>query len=314
MKTKVWSALLAVYIVWGSTYLAIRFAVETIPPFMMAGTRFLVSAIALYIWRRLAGDPAPTLRQWRSAIIVGVLLLGGNGLVSWAEQHVASSIAALVVASVPLWMVLIDAIRPGGVKPDWRITLGVLIGFGGIALLVGPSHSAGNFEEMDAWGVLALLAASLLWSIGSVYSHQADMPESSLLGTAIEMFGGATGLYLVGSLTGEWRALDLTAISIRSLAGLGYLIVFGSLIGFASYAWLLRNAPLSLVSTYAYVNPVIAIFVGTWLGAESLSLSMVVAALVIIGSVALINTSKQTKIVQEEKNAPLPVAKLKEEL
>ena len=126
MKTKVWTALLAIYIVWGSTYLAIRFAVETMPPYFMAGTRFLVSGLILYIWRRLAGDPAPTPRQWRSAIIVGLLLLlGGNGLVSWAEQHVASGVAALIVASIPLWVALIDGLRPHGIKPDWKIVLGL---------------------------------------------------------------------------------------------------------------------------------------------------------------------------------------------
>jgi drug/metabolite transporter (DMT)-like permease len=301
MRAKVWSALLAVYIAWGSTYLAIRFAVQTIPPFLMAGTRFLIAGLILYLWRRLAGDALPTMRQVRSAVIVGILLLlGGNGLVSWAEQHVPSGIAALVVASAPLWMVLINAVRPGGVKPDWRIMLGLLIGFGGITLLVAPFQNSGLFKTMDHWGILALLIASLFWSIGSVYSHIADMPASSLLGTAIEMIGGAAGLYLAGTLAGDWRSLDMSAISAHSLEGLGYLIIFGSLIGFASYAWLLRNAPLSLVSTYAYVNPLVAIFVGAWLGAESLTARIILAALIIVGAVVLINTSKRAKIMVEE--------------
>src|SRR5512135_1516550 len=154
MKTKVWMAMLAIYIIWGSTYLAIRFAVETIPPFYMAGMRFLVSGLILYVWRRLAGDPAPTPRQWRSAIIVGLLLLlGGNGIVSWAEQHVASGIAALIVASIPLWVAFIDAIRPHGVKPDWKIVLGLLIGFGGIVLLVTESESFGSTPGMSLPGI-----------------------------------------------------------------------------------------------------------------------------------------------------------------
>ena len=192
MKVKVWTALLAIYIVWGSTYLAIRFAVGTIPPFLMAGTRFLIAGLILYVWRRLAGDPNPTPRQWRSALIVGVLLLlGGNGLVSWAEQHVASGIAALMVASVPLWMVLIDTLRPRGIKPDWKIMLGLLVGFGGLTLLVTSSKSDGASEGLNPLGIGALLLASLLWSIGSVYSSGADMPESSLLSTGIEMFGGS---------------------------------------------------------------------------------------------------------------------------
>ena len=308
MKVKVWSALLAIYIVWGSTYLSIRFAVETIPPFLMAGTRFLVAGLILYVWRRLAGDPSPTPRQWRSAVIVGLLLLlGGNGLVSWAEQHVASGIAALMIASVPLWMALIDTLRPRGIIPDRRIVLGLLVGFGGLALLVTSSKSVSASEGINPLGIGSLLLASLLWSIGSVYSRDADMPESSLLGTGIEMFGGAAGLFLVGTFAGEWRALHLAAITSRSLLGLAYLITFGSLIGFVSYAWLLRNAPLSLVSTYAYVNPVVAIFVGAWLGNELINGRIIIAALVIIGSVVVINMSKQAKVIQEEETAS-PIA------
>ncbi len=303
MKTKVWTALIAVYIAWGSTYLAIRFAVETIPPFLMAGTRFLISAIILYSWRRLAGDPQPTARQWRSAILIGLLLLvGGNGIVSWAEQFVASSIAALIVASVPLWIVVIDAIRPGSVKPDWRIILGVLIGFAGITLLVAETNQPGNLQEIASWAVLSLLAASVFWSLGSVYSHHADLPESSLTGTAIQMFGGAAGLYLLATFSGEWRSLDIHAVTSRSLFSLAYLIVFGALIGFVCYAWLLRNAPLPLVSTYAYVNPVVALFVGAWLGAETLNARILFAAMIIVGSVVLINTSSQSKVLVQEEN------------
>jgi drug/metabolite transporter (DMT)-like permease len=305
MKVKVWSALVAVYIVWGSTYLAIRFAVDTIPPFLMAGTRFLISGLILYVWRRLAGDQNPTPRQWRSALIVGLLLLlGGNGLVSWAEQHVASGIAALMVASVPLWMALIDTLRPKGVKPDWKIVLGLLVGFGGLALLVTSSRNDSAAEGMNPLGIGALLVASLLWSIGSVYSSSADMPRSTLLSTGIEMFGGAAGLFLAGTFTGEWQSLHLSAITGSSLLGLAYLVTFGSLIGFVAYAWLLRNAPLSLVSTYAYVNPVVAIFVGAWLGNELINGRIILAALVIIGSVVVINWSKQAKIVQKEEIAP----------
>jgi drug/metabolite transporter (DMT)-like permease len=304
MKVKVWLALLAVYVVWGSTYLAIRFAVETIPPFFMAGTRFLVSGLILYIWRRLAGDPNPTPRQWRSGIIVGLLLLlGGNGVLSWAEQNVPSGIAALMIASVPLWIVLIDAFRPERLKPDWKIILGLLVGFGGLTFLVTSSMSISTTSGINPVGIGALLMASLLWSFGSVYSRDADMPNSSLYSTAIEMFGGAAGLFLVGTFKGEWGQLNISAISTRSLLGLAYLITFGSLIGFVSYTWLLRNAPISLVSTYAYVNPVVAIFIGAWLGNELINGHIIVAALVIIGSVVVINLSKQARIIQEEETA-----------
>jgi drug/metabolite transporter (DMT)-like permease len=297
MKTKVWTAMLAIYVIWGSTYLAIRFAVETIPPFLMAGTRFFVSGLILYIWRRLAGDPAPTPRQWRSAVIVGLLLLlGGNGVLSWAEQHVASGIAALIIASIPLWITLIDALMPHGVKPDWKVVLGLLIGFGGIVLLVSSSGTQSSAEGMSLIGVGTLLLAALLWSIGSIYGRDADMPNSSLLGTGMEMLGGAAGLFIAATFFGEWKSLALSGITSRSLLGLAYLILAGSLLGFTSYSWLLRNAPVSLVSTYAYVNPVVAIFLGAWLAGEIINLPIVISALIIIASVVVINTSKKTRV------------------
>ena len=297
--------MLAIYIVWGSTYLAIRFAVETIPPFFMAGTRFLVSGMILYIWRRMSGDAAPTRRQWLSAITVGVLLLlGGNGVLSWAEQKVASGIAALIIASIPLWIALIDAVRPHGTRPDWKLMLGLLIGFGGIILLITSSEAQRAQEGVSLIGLLALLLAAFLWSLGSIRGRDADMPASSLLSTGIEMLGGAGGLFLASAFFGEWRALHLTAISIRSLLGLIYLIAAGSLVGFTSYSWLLRNAPVSLVSTYAYVNPVVAIFLGAWLGGEVINLRIVVSALVIIASVVVINTSKGARTEHHEEAAP----------
>lgn len=297
MRTKVWLALVALYIVWGSTYLAIRFAVETIPPFLMAGFRFLISGAILYGLRKIAGDPNPTRRQWRSAAIVGLLLLlGGNGLVSWAEQHIASGIAALMVASIPLWMVLLDALRPRGTRPDAKVVIGLLVGFGGIALLVASAYGISPTDGMDPVGLIVLLVAALLWSIGSLYGRDADMPQSSLMGTAMEMLAGSAGLMVVGTITGEWRDLRLAEISLNSGLGLGYLIVFGSLIGFVSYSWLLRNAPISLVSTYAYVNPMVAIFVGAWLANEVLTPSIFFSALIIIGSVVIVNLSRQSRV------------------
>jgi drug/metabolite transporter (DMT)-like permease len=233
-------------------------------------------------------------------------LLGGNGMVSWAEQHVASGIAALMVASIPLWMVLIDALRPAGLKPDWKIVLGLLIGFAGIALLATSSRSASSASGMTFYGVGALLLAALLWSFGSIYSRDADMPESSLLSTGMEMLGGAAGLLLVGTFAGEWNGWNPSQVSSSSLLGLIYLVTFGSLVGFVSYVWLLRNAPLSLVSTYAYVNPVVAIFVGAWIGNEFINTRIILSALIIIGSVAVINFSKQARIHREPEPAAGP--------
>ncbi len=293
--------MLAVYIVWGSTYLAIRFAVETIPPFLMAGTRFLIAGLMLYGWRRLAGDAAPQKLEWKSAAIIGLLLLvGGNGLVSWAEQYVPSGITALMVGAAPLWMVLIDAVRPGGVRPGWQTVAGVLIGFAGIGLLVGGWQTGQHIQQVNLAGVLALFASGILWAAGSLYSRNARLPGSPLMGTGMEMLAGGVGLLLLGTLVGEWLRLDLAGISSRSLMGLGYLIVFGALVGFAAYTWLLRVAPTPLVSTYAYVNPLIAILLGSLMAGEALSARILIAALVILSAVALINTTRTKKLVENQ--------------
>ncbi len=227
--------------------------------------------------------------------------MGGNGVLGWAEQHVPSAIAALILASIPLWIVLIDMLRPNSLKPDWKIMLGLLIGFGGLILLVISSISIGTSVKINPLEVGALILAAISWSIGSVYSRDADIPNSSMMSTGVQMLGGGVGLFLLGTFTGEWQALNFAAITSRSLLGLVYLITFGSLVGFVSYTWLLQNAPISLVSTYAYVNPVVAIFLGAWLGNELINGRIIIASLIIIGAVVVVNMSKQTKIVLKEK-------------
>ncbi len=307
MKTKIWIALLAVYIVWGSTYLAIRFTVETIPPFLSAGIRFLVSGAILMIWRRAAGDTMPTARQWRSTAIVGILLLlGGNGLVSFAELRIASGIAALIVGTVPLWLVLIEAVRPGGVRPTPLAILGLLIGFGGIYLLVGPEDLSSASLQFDAFGIGTVMLAAFLWSLGSIYSRGADMPSSSLMATGAEMLTGGLALVAFSGSVGEWRGFNFSAVSTSSWIGLAYLITFGSMVGFVSYIWLLKNAPVSLVATYAYVNPLVAVFLGAWLANETLNARILVAALIIISSVVLINQTKRKP--KDLKPDPAPTA------
>ena len=306
MKLRIWTALIAVYLVWGSTYLAIRFAVETMPPFLMAAIRFLIAGGILFVWRRAAGDAPPTRRQWKSAAIIGLfLLVGGNGGVVWAEQHVVSGVAALLVGASPLWMVLLDAGRPGGKRPGWQTWLGVLWGFTGIALLVGPSEFTRNGLHLYLPGVGALLLASFLWSAGSLYSRTACLPESPLLGTSMEMLVGGAGLLVLGTLTGDWGRLNLTGIQMSSVWGLLYLILFGSLVGFTAYTWLLRVAPTPLVSTYAYVNPLVAIFIGNLLASEPLTPRILLSAGVIISSVVLINISKAS-VPRAEIVAPTP--------
>lgn len=288
--------MLAVYIVWGSTYLAIRFAVQTMPPFLMASARFLIAGSVLYIWRRLKGDPAPTKIEWRSAAIVGLcLLLGGNGGLVWAEQHVASSIAALLIGATPLWMALIDALRPGGQKPSLQTVLGIIIGFCGIALLINPTQVAGGGESVDLVGAIVLLGAAFAWSAGSLYSRKAALPASPLLGTAMEMLVGGAALLLFGILVGDVGRLHLRAIAPASWLGLGYLVVFGSWIGFSAYTWLLRVAPTPLVSTYAYVNPVVAVVLGFLLADEPLTARSILATVIIVGAVILTTRKPATK-------------------
>jgi drug/metabolite transporter (DMT)-like permease len=296
MKTKIWIALLALYIVWGSTYLAILFAVDTIPPFLQAGLRFLISGLILVIWRRSAGDEMPSLKQWRSLAIIGtLLLLGGNGLVSFAEQRIASGVAALIIGTVPLWLVLIEALRPGGVKPSWRAIIGLIIGFGGIYLLIGPSELTGKFQ-FDILGTLVLLSAALLWSIGSIYSRSAELTKSALMTTGAEMLAGSIPIFIVSILFGEWKSFSFAQVSVQSWLALLYLITFGSMIGFVAYIWLLQNAPVSLVATYAYVNPLVAVLLGSWLAQEALTGRTLVAAGIIIGSVVFINSARQVKV------------------
>jgi drug/metabolite transporter (DMT)-like permease len=296
MKSRIWVALFILYIAWGTTYLAIRFAVETIPPFYMTGTRFLVAGLVLYSWRRLAGDPAPTRSQWRSAIIIGIfLLVGGIGGVTLAERYIPSGIAAMVVAATPLWIVLIETFRPGGSRPTWQSISGVLIGMIGIYILINPGSTPGHHPGFNLLGVVAVLLASLSWSVGSIYSHEAQLPGSPLLGTGMELLAGAAGSYIVGLLMGETSQLNLSAISLRSLSGLGYLIVVGSLIGFVIYTWLLRVAPTPLVVTYAYVNPLVAVFLGSLIAGEVLTPQVLIAAPLILVAVALTHLSQQKK-------------------
>jgi drug/metabolite transporter (DMT)-like permease len=302
MKSRVWLGLITLYIAWGTTYLAIHFAVQTIPPFFMTGTRFLVAGLILYAWRRLAGEPAPTRRQWRSAIIIGLfLLVGGIGGVSLAEKSVPSGITALLVAATPLWVTLIEALRPNGNRPSWQSLAGVLLGMVGIFILVDPFASTAGRTSYSLVGFAMVLLAVLSWAIGSIYSHSAELPKSPLMGSGMELLAGAAGSYVVGLLLGESRQLNFTAISWQSLAGLGYLVVVGSLIGFVAYTWLLRVAPVSQVVTYTYVNPLVAVVVGSLVAGEMLSTSVVIAIPIIIVSLILVNLAQsKPKIARSE--------------
>ena len=288
----IWIALFTLYIVWGSTYLAIRYAVQDLPPFLMSGVRALIAGGLLYAWMRARGDAAPSRLEWRSAAIVGVLLLvGGSGGVAWAGRRVASGVSSLLVGTMPLWVVLFDAVRPGGRRPGWRAIVGVVMGFAGGVVLLNPTQSGGDVESIDLLGAAAVLLAVFLWSIGSLYSRSAPLHSSSLLSTAMEMLVGGAALIFLDVLSGQWGQLNLATVSARSWWAFAYLTVFGSLIGFTTYTWLLRVAPTPLVSTYAYVNPLVAILLGHFMGGELLTARILVAAAVIVGAVALITAT-----------------------
>ena len=304
MKTKIWIALIALYIVWGSTYLGIKVAIETIPPFFHGAVRFLISGLIILAWQKAAGQELPTRSQWKSTFIIGnLLLVGGNGLVSWAEQFIPSGIAALIIASVPLSLVILEALRPGGVKPTWQAIVGLVIGFIGIFILAGPAEISGSATDLDTFGVVALLSATILWASGSIYSKNADLPKSSLMTTGAEMLMGSIGLLTVSMLTGELNGWNPADVSGRSLAGLAYLITIGSIIGFGSYIWLLANAPISLVATYAYVNPIVAVILGYLFGNEALEPRIYLATAIIIGAVIFINRRGKPQVQKEAEEA-----------
>jgi drug/metabolite transporter (DMT)-like permease len=300
MKSKIWIALITLYIVWGSTYLGIKVAIETIPPFFHAGIRFLISGLIILAWQKAVKQEMPTRKQWVATAIIGnLLLLGGNGLVSWAEQFIPSGIAALIIATVPLSLVIMEVLRPGGIKPTWQAIVGLVIGFIGIFILAGPAEISGSTTQLNTFGVIALLAATVLWAMGSIYSKTADLPKASLVTTGAEMLMGSIGLFIVSLLTGELNGWDPTAVSTRSLVGLVYLITIGSIIGFGSYIWLLQNAPISLVATYAYVNPIVAVLLGYFFGNEPLEPRIWIATAVIIGAVIFINSRSKPQVKKE---------------
>jgi drug/metabolite transporter (DMT)-like permease len=291
----------AVYVIWGSTYLGIKYAIETLPPFLMAGARFLIAGGVLYGLARLGFGDAEKRRErmrpshWRAAAIIGVLLfLCGNGGVTWAEGHIASSLAALLVASEPLWIVLLAWLLPGGgARPNGKVWLGLALGFAGVWMLVsaGASASAGGSDGgTNILGAGVVLASALAWAVGSVYSLRAPLPRSPLLSAGMQMLAGGSLLLLVGTLTGELARLDFHAVSMRSIVAFLYLTVFGSIVAFTAYSWLLRNASPARVSTYAYVNPAVAVLLGWALAGEAMTTTSLVAAGIIVASVALITS------------------------
>jgi len=281
-------AFACIYIVWGSTYLAIRYGVETIPPFAMAGTRFLLAGGILYAWLAIRGEACrATAAQWRAAAVSGGLFfLGGNGGVCWAEQRVPSGIAALIVASMPLWIALLDWLGPAGKRPTLPTVAGIALGFLGVAILIGPVQVSG--AAVDPAGALVLLVASISWAAGTIYTRHAPRLGNHLQSTAMQMLAGGILLCVAGAAHGDWARLDLSTVTLRSMASVAYLALFGSILAFSAYNWLVHATTPARISTYAYVNPAIAVALGWAFAGEPISPRVLLAGATIVAGVAMI--------------------------
>jgi len=287
-------ALLSVYIIWGSTYLGIKIAIETFPPFLMAGIRFVIAGSLLYGYVIVKERKHPKLIEWRDTTIIGTLLLmGGNGLVVIAEQSIPTSIVAIIIATVPLWMIAIGWMMKSQTEPNRSTLFGTVLGFCGVAILMYPSQQENL--HFDLLGLSLTLLAAILWSLGSIYSQKAILPSATMLSTAMQMITGGLVLVMVGTFSGEWQHLNPEAFSSRSFFALMYLIFFGSLLGFSAYVWLLQNVSPYLASTYAFVNPIVALILGYFFADEVLSFKALIATVFIISAVVIITFFKAKK-------------------
>ena len=283
------AAFAAVYLIWGSTYLGIRYAVETIPPLLMMGIRHLTAGTLLYAWTRSRGTPAPRLREWFYPALIGTLLfLGGHGSLAWAEQHVPSGIAALLVATLPMWIVVLARLWGTERHISRASLIGLVLGFIGVLVLFGPDVLRHN-QEMNLVGAGAVLFGTFIWAAGTIWMRNVKMPESPVLSSAMQMLAGGASLVIAAAIAGETRGFHVANVSAISWLSLAYLIVFGSIIAFTAYTWLHMVAPPSRVATYAYVNPVVAVLLGWTLASEPASVFTWIAMLVILAGVALVN-------------------------
>ena len=294
-RGRVWLNMAILYVVWGSTYLAIAVAVDTIPPFLMAALRFALAGTVLLAWTvvRSRGTLAmPTARQWRDTAIVGALLLGGGmGMVAYGEQTIPSGVTALLIAMMPVWVAIFGRLFLGQHLPRIAI-VGILIGFAGVAILAGPT-AVGSAGALDPAGLAAIILSPIAWAIGSLYaSHRAMLPREPLVATGTQMVTGGITLTIMAALTGEFGRFDPGAVSGTSIAAFFYLAIIGSLLAFTAYGWLLRVAPLPLIATYAYVNPVVAVILGALILREPIEPRTLLAGAVIIGAVAVIITAR----------------------
>lgn len=287
-RSKVIAAFCAVYFLWGSTYLFIKYAVAFIPPLGMAGTRFLLAGLILYAYARWRGDEPPRGVHWRSATIVGVMLMTSNAGVAWSERLIPSGVASLLVAITPCWMVLFDWLGHRQRRPHWGVLLGLVAGLAGVAILIGPGDLQGGGGGVNPAGALAIIGGTAIWSAGSLYARKAPRPTSPQLLSGMQMISGGAALSIVSALTGQWDGFSIAETPAIAWWSFLYLLTFGSLIAFSAYMYLLTVSTPARVSTYAYVNPVVAVLLGWAFAGEVLTARMMVASAVIVGAVALI--------------------------
>jgi drug/metabolite transporter (DMT)-like permease len=304
----IWIGLLILYVVWGSTYLGIAIAVDTMPPFLMAAVRFLIAGLVLLGWsvaREGRGFRRPSLREWRDSTIVGALLLGGGmGMVAFGEQTVPSGITALIIAMMPVWVAVLGRVFLRERLPRLAVA-GIVLGFVGVAVLIGPS-AFGGAGALEPLALAAILFSPISWSSGSLFaSHRAVLPKQPLVATGAQMVTGGLVLLAMSVVSGELVGFRIQAVSSDSLIALAYLTVIGSLLAFTAYGWLLRVAPLPLIATYAYVNPVVAVILGALVLSEPIELRTLVAGAVIIVAVAIIVTARGRMQAPRARTAPL---------
>ncbi|MCG3119122.1 MAG: putative inner membrane transporter YedA [bacterium] len=298
-------AFFAIYFIWGSTYLAIKYAVETIPPFVMMGTRSLVAGAVLFFWSRWRGETQVRKEHWPSLLVIGALFfLVGHGALAWAQQRVSSGMAALLVASEPLWIALIESSAIRNFKIGANGVIGLVLGFAGMVVLIAPSHSFGA-EPVNIMGTAAILLGTISWSSGAVYLRVAKLPKSSILSAGLELIIGGVLLYGAALVSGEFAYMANHAVSMRSVLALAYLIVFGSIIAFTAYVWLLSQTSATRTSTHTYVNPIIAVILGWAFAQEAIAANTMIAAVIIMVSVYLVLKKKSPKAAETASITPV---------
>jgi drug/metabolite transporter (DMT)-like permease len=300
-----WKTLLAfaiIYLVWGSTFLAIRVGVREVPPFLLAAMRFLAAGLILYSWMIAKGEPSPSRRQWMSVSLLGILVIAVDyGLLFWAEQRVPSGIAAVMMATIPVFTALSEIILLRTQRLTIRLAVALLIGIGGVAVLVGRSLNLGG-ESVDVVGAVALMVAAVSWSVGSVLTRKLPLPPSKVMSSGTQMLVGGVFLALASAALGEFRNFHPSAVSREAWFSLLYLIVAGSIIAFTAYVWLIHHESPTKVGTYAYVNPVVAVLLGYFLGGKTLGLRTILGTLFVLISVVVITTTPA-----KNPAAPLPL-------